>query len=108
MIAFYLTVKTYDPYVAHHGWQGPVEQLRTAFRNGDTDRMTDAVTDDMLTAIAICGTTVEATETLRRRAGSLPRDVAYFTPPSFLVSRRRRAQYGRAFLEVVHSVPVTG
>jgi len=108
MIAFYLTVKTYDPYVAHHGWEAPVQRLRTAFRNGDTDRMADAVTDEMLTAIAVCGTTGEAAATLRRRSGSLPRDVAYFTPPSFLVSRRRRAGYGRAFLGVVHSVPATG
>lgn len=42
MIAFYLTVKTYDPFVAHHGWEGPVEQVRAAFRAGDTDGMAAA------------------------------------------------------------------
>ncbi|MGW5715216.1 LLM class flavin-dependent oxidoreductase [Amycolatopsis sp. NPDC003865] len=98
MIGFYLTVKTYDPYVAHHGWEGPVARLRTAFRAGDTDGMAEAVTDDMLAAIAICGTTGDAKEALARRRLSLPRDVAYFAPPSFLVGHKRRAAYARASL----------
>src|SRR5438445_188157 len=73
MIAFYLTVKTYDPFVAHHGWEEPVARLRAAFRAGDTDGMARAVTDEMLTEIAVCGTTAEARKTLARRAGTLPR-----------------------------------
>ncbi|KAA9163683.1 LLM class flavin-dependent oxidoreductase [Amycolatopsis acidicola] len=101
MIAFYLTVKTYDPYVAHHGWEGPVERLRAAFRAGDTDAMADAVTDEMLADIAVCGRTTDAKAALARRAGSLPRDVAYFAPPSFLVSARRRAAYARASLALI-------
>lgn len=105
MIAFYLTVKTYDPFVAHHGWQEPVAQLRAAFRAGDTDGMARAVTDDMLTEIAVCGTTAEAKDALARRAGSLPRDVGYFAPPSFMVSHRRRASYARACLALIGQVP---
>jgi len=104
MIAFYLTVKTYDPFVAHHGWEGPVDRLRKAFRAGDTDAMAAAVTDDMLTEIAVCGTTAEALETMTRRAGSLPRDVGYFAPPSFLVSRKRRAAYAGASLALIDAV----
>ncbi|MCW2717960.1 LLM class flavin-dependent oxidoreductase [Pseudonocardia sp.] len=98
MIAFYLTVKTYDPYVTHHGWEAPVEQLRAAFARGDIDAMADAVTDEMLTEIAVCGTTAEATATIRRRTGSLPRDVGYFAPPSFMVGRKRRSAYATAAL----------
>jgi 5,10-methylenetetrahydromethanopterin reductase len=105
MIAFYLTVKTYDPYVAHHGWEGPVEQLRTAFRKGDTEGMTDAVTDEMLAEIAVCGTTSDAKATLAGRTGSLPRDVGYFAPPSFLVGRKRRAAYARSSLALIDTVP---
>jgi 5,10-methylenetetrahydromethanopterin reductase len=101
MIAFYLTVKTYDPFVVHHGWEGEVVALREAFRRGDTDAMAGAVSDDMLAAIAICGTTAAAKETLRARSGSLPRDVAYLAPPSFLVSERRRAAYARASLALI-------
>jgi len=101
MIAFYLTVKTYDPYVAHHGWEDPVARLRTAFRSGDTDGMAAAVTDEMLAEIAVCGTLADARDTLHRRAGSLPRDVGFFAPPSFLVSRKRRAAYARSSLDLI-------
>lgn len=105
MIAFYLTVKTYDPYVAHHGWEEPVARIRTAFQAGDTEAMARAVTDEMVTEVAVCGTTADAKDALARRAGSLPRDVGYFAPPSFLVSRRRRAAYGLAGLALIGSVP---
>ncbi|WP_030616833.1 LLM class flavin-dependent oxidoreductase [Streptomyces fulvoviolaceus] len=105
MIAFYLTVKTYDPYVARHGWEEPIARLRAAFRAGDTDEMAKAVTDEMVTAIAVCGTTADAKDALARRAGSLPRDVGYFAPPSFMVSRRRRAAYAQASLALIGAVP---
>lgn len=107
MIAFYLTVKTYDPYVAHHGWEEPVERLRKAFRTGDTDGMADAVTDEMLAEIAVCGTTADARAALARRAGSLPRDVGYFAPPSFLVGHKRRAAYARSSLALADALPKT-
>lgn len=105
MIAFYLTVKTYDPFVAHHGWEGPVERLRTAFKKGDTDGMAAAVTDEMLAEIAVCGTTAEAKEALTRRTDALPRDVGYFAPPSFLVGRKRRASYAQATLGLLGALP---
>ncbi|WP_030326366.1 LLM class flavin-dependent oxidoreductase [Streptomyces sp. NRRL B-3229] len=105
MIAFYLTVRTYDPFVAHHGWEEPVARLRAAFRAGETDAMAEAVTDEMLTEIAVCGTTADARGALAERAGSLPRDVGYFAPPSFMVSPRRRAAYARASLALIDSVP---
>jgi 5,10-methylenetetrahydromethanopterin reductase len=105
MIAFYLTVRTYDPFVAHHGWEEPVAELRAAFRAGDTDAMARAVTDDMLTEIAVCGTTAAAKDGLARRAASLPRDIGYFAPPSFMVSRGRRAAYARAALALIGALP---
>ncbi|MCX4404719.1 LLM class flavin-dependent oxidoreductase [Streptomyces sp. NBC_01764] len=105
MIAFYLTVRTYDPFVAHHGWEEPVARLRDAFRAGDTDAMARAVTDEMLTEIAVCGTTADAKDTLARRAASLPRDIGYFAPPSFMVSRGRRAAYAQAGLALIGALP---
>src|SRR5215211_2713685 len=57
MIGFYLTVKTYDPYVEFHGWEGPVSAVRAAFAAGDTDAMAAAVTDEMVEQIAVVGTT---------------------------------------------------
>jgi len=105
MIAFYLTVKTYDPYVEFHGWESQTEKLREAFRRGDTDAMGEAVTDDMVEQIAVVGTTDAAREMLRKRTASMPRDVGYFAPPSFLVGHRRREAYGRACLGLLDAVP---
>lgn len=105
MIGFYLTVKTYDPYVEFHGWEAQTEALRAAFRKGDTDAMAAAVTDDMVEQIAVVGTTETAREMLRKRVGSLPRDVGYFAPPSFLVGHRRREAYARSCLGLLDLVP---
>jgi alkanesulfonate monooxygenase SsuD/methylene tetrahydromethanopterin reductase-like flavin-dependent oxidoreductase (luciferase family) len=104
MIGFYLTVKTYDPYVAHHGWTAEVAAIRTAFAAGDTDRMAAAVTDEMLGQIALCGTTDDAIAGLVARAGGLPRDVAYFSTPTFQVGFRQRQAYARnSFALVSHA-----
>jgi alkanesulfonate monooxygenase SsuD/methylene tetrahydromethanopterin reductase-like flavin-dependent oxidoreductase (luciferase family) len=101
MIAFYLTVKTYDPYVAHHGWTAQVDAIRQAFSQRDTDAMGRAVTDDMLEAIALCGTTADGRAALARRGDSLPLDVAYLAPPSFMVSERRGQRYAIASLALL-------
>jgi alkanesulfonate monooxygenase SsuD/methylene tetrahydromethanopterin reductase-like flavin-dependent oxidoreductase (luciferase family) len=101
MIAFYLTVKTYDPYVEHHGWTAQAGAIRQSFAARDTEAMARAVTDDMLEAVAVCGTTADARATLARRGDSLPRDVAYLAPPSFMVSERRGQRYARASLALL-------
>jgi alkanesulfonate monooxygenase SsuD/methylene tetrahydromethanopterin reductase-like flavin-dependent oxidoreductase (luciferase family) len=101
MIAFYLTVKTYDPYVEHHGWTAPTAAIRRAFAERDFDAMARAVTDDMLAAIAVCGTTADGRAALARRGDSLARDVAYLAPPSFMVSERRGQRYALASLALL-------
>lgn len=103
MIAFYLTVKTYDPYIELHGWTESVDTLRAAFKAQDMDTFAAAVSDDMLAAIAVCGSTADAKAQLaiRRAEGSLARDLTYFAPPSFLTSDRRRATYARNSLALL-------
>ncbi|MFJ8927564.1 LLM class flavin-dependent oxidoreductase [Streptomyces sp. NPDC102364] len=103
MIAFYLTVRTYDAYAAHHGWTAQVEKIREAFADGRTDDMARAVTDDMVEAIGLCGTTADVRSALRRRRRSLARDVTYLAPPSFMVSPRRRGAYARASLPLLNA-----
>jgi 5,10-methylenetetrahydromethanopterin reductase len=93
-IAFYLTVKTYDSLVELHGWQEQVAAIRHTFRGGRVDAIADHVTDDMLHAIAICGDSAQAHEMLENRR-NLP-DLAFISPPSFLVGRRRRSEYDAA------------
>jgi 5,10-methylenetetrahydromethanopterin reductase len=100
MVGFYLTVRTYDPYVEHHGWTTEVAALREAFKRGDMKGMAAAVSEEMLEEITVCGTTADARAQLARRQaeGSLGRDVVFLAPPSFLVSPRRRASYARSSL----------
>ena len=105
MIAFYLTVKTYDPYVEHHGWTAQTAAIREAFAARNTDAMARAVSDDMLEAIAVCGTTADGRAALARRGDSLPRDVAYLAPPSFMVSERRGQRYALASLALLEGAP---
>jgi 5,10-methylenetetrahydromethanopterin reductase len=107
MIAFYLTVKTYDPYVEHHGWTAETAAIREAFAARDTTAMARAVTDDMLEAIAVCGTTADGRAALARRGDSLPRDVAYLAPPSFMVSERRGQRYALASLALLEGTQGT-
>ncbi|MCW2652834.1 MAG: 5,10-methylenetetrahydromethanopterin reductase [Mycobacterium sp.] len=90
-IAFYLTVRTYDSLVELHGWQDQVAAIRQAFRDNRPDAMADHVTDDMLWAVAICGDTAQARDMLKARS-RLP-DIAFISPPSFLVGGRRRSDY---------------
>ncbi|MEO3822739.1 LLM class flavin-dependent oxidoreductase [Actinomadura sp. B10D3] len=101
MIAFYLTVKTYDAYVERHGWGEPVRRIRAAFADRDPGSMAAAVTDEMVEAIAVVGTARQAQRMLDARgADGLPNDVAFLAPPSYLVSRRRQMAYCRASLRL--------
>jgi 5,10-methylenetetrahydromethanopterin reductase len=98
-IAFYLTVRTYDSLVELHGWQDEVAAIRAAFGSERPDSIADHVTDDMLWSIAICGDTDQAREMLSART-RLP-DLAFTSPPSFLVGHRRRARYDAAAIAVM-------
>ncbi|MBJ7336358.1 LLM class flavin-dependent oxidoreductase [Mycolicibacterium sp.] len=93
-IAFYLTVRTYDSLVVLHGWQDEVEAIRAAFHSGRPETIADHVTDEMLWSIAVCGSSEQARDMLAARK-RLP-DLAFSSPPSFLVGRRRRARYDGA------------
>src|SRR6201991_4613251 len=98
-VAFYFTVKTYDSLFELHGWTEEVAQIRSAFRSGQPETIADHVTDDMLWSIAICGNDKQAHEMIASRK-RLP-DMAFASPPSFLVGRRRRAGYDAAATRIL-------
>ncbi|MFC1405205.1 MULTISPECIES: LLM class flavin-dependent oxidoreductase [Streptacidiphilus] len=101
-IAFYLTVRTYDTLVELHGWQDEVSAIRTAFGVGDIEGMARAVTDEMLDAVALCGTREEARQRLAARQ-ALP-DLAFLSSPGFMVGSRRRERYAASAVELMRSV----
>jgi alkanesulfonate monooxygenase SsuD/methylene tetrahydromethanopterin reductase-like flavin-dependent oxidoreductase (luciferase family) len=102
-VAFYLTVKTYDTLVDLHGWQAETARIRETFRSGDVDGMAEAVTEEMLDAIAICGTSEEAQQRLAARK-ALP-DLAFLSSPAFLVGERRRQRYAAAAVRLMRNLP---
>ncbi len=91
-IAFYLTVKTYDRLVELHGWQDQVAAIRAEFTTGDPRALGTHVTDEMLWATALCGDTAQAREMFAARH-RLP-ELGFVSAPGFLVSTRRRRNYG--------------
>jgi 5,10-methylenetetrahydromethanopterin reductase len=105
-IAFYLTVRTYDPLVELHGWHDEVAAIRSAFRAHRMDAITDHVSDEMVEAIAICGSSTQAREMISARC-RLPQQV-FVAAPSFLVSQRRRANYDAAAIRFASSLSLDG
>jgi len=99
MIAFYVTVKTYDTLISLHGWAAAVADIRSSFRSNDIDGMAAAVPADMLDSIAIYGTTSDARDRIAARK-RLPQ-LRFHSPPSFMVSDRRRAGYAAAIIELL-------
>ncbi len=96
-IAFELTVRTYDPLVALHGWQDEVAAIRAEFAGGNPRELGKHVSDDMLWAIAVCGDTAQAREMLAARR-QLP-ELGFLSPPGYLVSSRRRQRYREQLIE---------
>jgi 5,10-methylenetetrahydromethanopterin reductase len=101
-IAFYLTVKTYDSLVELHGWQDEVAAIRSTFRSANPRAMADHVSDDMLNSIAVCGDSKQAAEMLAARK-RLPQ-TAFFAPPAFLVSPRRKSAYDSAVIGMAQEI----
>jgi 5,10-methylenetetrahydromethanopterin reductase len=101
MIAFYVTVKTYDTLTSLHGWSGAVGDIRNAFRAQDIDGMAAAVPQEMLDAIAIYGTAAEARDRIAARE-RLPQ-MRFHSPPSFMVSPKRVDAYARATIDLLGS-----
>jgi probable F420-dependent oxidoreductase len=89
-IAFYSTVRTYDPILDLHGWADQKQEIRAAFARRDWQAMADAVTDDMVDAIAIAGTPDECRAQLDQYEGLI--DEVLFYTPTFGVSRERVAE----------------
>lgn len=102
-IAFYLTVKTYDSLVTLHGWQDEVAAIRREFASGDPRELSNHVSEEMLWSMAVCGDVAQAREMLSNRR-RLP-ELAILSPPGFLVSPRRRANY---CANVVAAIPELG
>ncbi len=65
-VAFYASVKTYEPFFAFHGFGAEAVAVQESFASGNTAAMIDAVPDAMVDAVAIAGTPDEVAERIDR------------------------------------------
>jgi 5,10-methylenetetrahydromethanopterin reductase len=99
MVAFYVTVKTYDTLTSLHGWDDGVAAIRNAFRANDIEGMAAAVPQDMVDSIAVYGTTADARDRIAARQ-RLPQ-LRFHSPPSFMVSPKRVAAYNESIIDLL-------
>jgi probable F420-dependent oxidoreductase len=82
VIAFNSTVKTYRPVHRVSGFEREAEAVRSAWSQGDFAGMADAVTDEMIDAIALAGTADEVRARFEERwDGVYERPLLW--PPAF-------------------------
>jgi probable F420-dependent oxidoreductase len=86
-IAFYYTTRLYHTILEPHGWREAGEAIAAAYRKGDFAAMADAVSDEMVDAIAIAGTPDEVRDQLKLWDG-LAEQVILYSPSIGLKGER--------------------
>ncbi|MCL4244458.1 MAG: LLM class flavin-dependent oxidoreductase, partial [Candidatus Dadabacteria bacterium] len=100
-IAFYATVRTYEPPFRLHGFTAETARIRDAFLNGDVKSMVAAVSDDMVNTFAVVGSPDEC----RRRIDSYGEvlDLPILSAPHYYIDFEEVREYQRSILEVFGS-----
>jgi probable F420-dependent oxidoreductase len=86
-IAFYYTTSLYHTILDVHGWREIGQTISAAFKKFDFAAMNDAVTDDMIDAIAIAGTPDDVRDQIKQWDGLTDQVLLY--PPSVGVKSAR-------------------
>ncbi len=102
-IAFYSTVRTYDPILDLHGWEEPKQRIRAAFAIRDWPAMIAAVPDEMVGEIAIAGTPTECRAQLEQWDGLI--DEALLYSPTFALPASRVTENHRLLIETFRTYP---
>lgn len=100
-IAFYATVKTYDPPFRLHGFERETQRVRKAFMEGDIEGMIAGVSDDMVRSFAVVGNADEC----RRRVEEYRCfvDLPILSAPHYFLDFEEVSEYQRAILDVFGS-----
>ena len=96
-IAFYSVIPYYDVVLSPLGFDSEVRAIRDAFARGDIPSMFSAVTDEMVAALTLTGTSDE----VRRRRHEFEglADNVLIASPYFGVSREETLENYRAMLQ---------
>jgi probable F420-dependent oxidoreductase len=94
LVAFYATVRTYEPFFAFHGFGAEAARIQERFQEGDEKGMIEACPDEMVDALALAGTPDEVRARLNEYEGKA--DGMKLSPPTHLVPVEvtREAQVG--------------
>lgn len=100
-IAFYATVRTYDPPFKLHGFSDEAQRIRDAFTKGDTGAMIEAVTDDMVETFAAVGGADECRKKIDSYRECI--DLPILSAPHYYLDFEEVKSYQAAILEVFGS-----
>jgi probable F420-dependent oxidoreductase len=102
-VAFYASVRTYRDVFAFHGHERVAEVVQDRFRAGDTEGMLDAVPDDLVDAVALCGPPDRIRAGLAAYDGLV--DAVKLAPPSQLVDTEVTRTTQTALLDLLADRP---
>jgi probable F420-dependent oxidoreductase len=97
-IAFYSTVRTYEPPFKMHGFQKEAEKIRDAFFKRDVKSMIENVSDDMVETFAVVGNADECRRKVEEYREYL--DLPILSAPHYFLDFEEVKEYQRAILEV--------
>jgi probable F420-dependent oxidoreductase len=83
LVAFYASVRTYQPFFAYNGFEAEAVAIQERFRTGDEAGMIDVCTDEMVDALTLAGSASDVMKSLRRYEGIA--DAVKLSPPTHLV-----------------------
>ncbi|MCA9532273.1 MAG: LLM class flavin-dependent oxidoreductase [Myxococcales bacterium] len=97
-LAFYSTVRTYEPLFAADGFASEVAAIRAAFQSGDKKRAVTLVTDDMVDTYCAAGTPDEVLRKVAEYDDLL--DIKGVSPPRHFCPPDAHEAYRARILEV--------
>jgi alkanesulfonate monooxygenase SsuD/methylene tetrahydromethanopterin reductase-like flavin-dependent oxidoreductase (luciferase family) len=100
-IAFYGTVRTYEPPFRLHGFTQETAKIREAFIEGDVKSMIAAVSDDMVNTFAVVGSPDECRKRISSYRGIL--DLPILSAPHYYIDFEEVREYQKSILEMFGS-----
>jgi probable F420-dependent oxidoreductase len=100
-IAFYATVRTYEPPFKLHGFENETKRIRDAFFKGDVKSMIEYVTDDMVGTFAVVGSAEECRKKVNEYRESV--DLPVLSAPHYYLDFEEVGEYQSAILDVFGS-----
>jgi probable F420-dependent oxidoreductase len=99
LVAFYATVKTYEPFFASKGFAQQARAIQAHYRAGALSRAVDCCSDEMVEAFAIAGTPDQVLARLRAYEGLA--DQVKVSPPTHLLEPEVVREAQQQLMEVL-------